>query len=128
MIGAIERFGVTHLALSRPALLAMVRVCEQVGDRRWGLESLEVVTCGGAPSPPIPPDAEAGEIPKAFIVRQPHSTLSQAQVMDFTNKQVTYYKKIRHVKFVNSIPRNATNKIFRRDLIKLATSTLSSKL
>lgn len=53
MIGAIERFGVTHLALSPPALLAMVRVCEQVGDRRRGLGSLEVVNCGGAPSPPV---------------------------------------------------------------------------
>ncbi|KAH7680863.1 Acyl-CoA synthetase protein [Dioscorea alata] len=279
MIGAIERFGVTHLALSPPALLAMVRVCEQVGDRKSGLGSLEVVICGGAPSPPVLirrfnglfpnvafqqgygltectggvfrclgleensrvgscgrliahceakvvdpesgvalppgkpgelwirgptimagyvgdseataavldsegwlktgdlcyidedgylfvvdrlkelikckgyqvppaeleqllqehpditeaavvpyPDEEAGQIPMAFIVRQSHSTLSEAQVMDFINKQVVHYKKIRRVKFVNFIPRNASGKILRRDLIKLATSTLSSKL
>lgn len=42
--------------------------------------------------------------------------------------QVAHYKRIRRVKFVNSIPRNASGKILRRDLIKLATSTLSSKL
>jgi len=35
------------------------------------------------------PDEEAGEIPMAFVVRQPGSMLNEKQVMDFVAKQVT---------------------------------------
>lgn len=35
------------------------------------------------------PDEEAGEIPMAFIVRRPGSTLSSVAVMDFVAKQVS---------------------------------------
>ena len=33
------------------------------------------------------PDEEAGEIPMAYIVRKPESTLTEAQVIDFIAKQ-----------------------------------------
>lgn len=33
------------------------------------------------------PDEEAGQVPMAFVVRQPQSTLSEAQVIDFVAKQ-----------------------------------------
>ncbi|KAJ0976985.1 hypothetical protein J5N97_012459 [Dioscorea zingiberensis] len=74
------------------------------------------------------PHEEAGQIPIAFILRRPHSTISETQVMDFINNQVAPYKKIRHVSFVNSIPRNAAGKILRKDLMRLATASLNSKL
>ena len=34
------------------------------------------------------PDEEAGEIPMAFVVRQPGSKIYKEQVMDFVAKQV----------------------------------------
>ena len=34
------------------------------------------------------PDEEAGEVPMAYIVRRPESTLDEAQVMDYIAKQV----------------------------------------
>lgn len=38
--------------------------------------------------------------------------------------QVAPYKRIRKVAFISSIPKNASGKILRKDLIKLATSKL----
>ncbi|KAF8390606.1 hypothetical protein HHK36_025133 [Tetracentron sinense] len=74
------------------------------------------------------PDEEAGQVPMAFVVRRPKSTLDEAQVMDFIAKQVAPYKKIRRVSFTNSIPKNAPGKILRKDLIKLALSSPTCRL
>lgn len=74
------------------------------------------------------PDDEAGQVPMAFIVRQPNSTLCEAEIMEFVDKQVAPYKKIRRISFVNSIPKNPAGKILRKDLIKLATNKINPKL
>ncbi|XXG89093.1 hypothetical protein AAC387_Pa12g1178 [Persea americana] len=68
------------------------------------------------------PDEEAGQVPMAFVVRQPQSALCEAQIIDFVAKQVAPYKKIRRVSFISSIPKTPTGKLLRKDLIKLATS------
>lgn len=70
------------------------------------------------------PDKEAGQFPMAYIVKGPGSTISEAAVMDFIAKQVAPYKRVRRVAFINSIPKNPSGKILRKDLIKLATSKL----
>lgn len=69
------------------------------------------------------PDDEAGQIPMAFVVRKSHSNLSEENVINFIAKQVSPYKKIRRVAFVNSIPKSPTGKILRKDLIQ-STSRL----
>ncbi|XP_031477922.1 4-coumarate--CoA ligase-like 5 isoform X1 [Nymphaea colorata] len=74
------------------------------------------------------PDDEAGQIPMAFVVRQPKSNLSETQVMGFIAKQVAPYKKVRRVAFVNSIPKTASGKILRRDLIQQALQSSKSRL
>ncbi|GKU98103.1 hypothetical protein SLEP1_g11149 [Rubroshorea leprosula] len=68
------------------------------------------------------PDKEAGQYPMAYIVRKPGSNLSGNELMDFVARQVAPYKRIRKVAFVDSIPKNPSGKILRKDLIKLATS------
>ncbi|KAK7381006.1 hypothetical protein VNO78_33529 [Psophocarpus tetragonolobus] len=70
------------------------------------------------------PDELAGQIPMAFVVRQPQSSLTAAEIMDFVAKRVTPYKKIRRVAFIDSIPKNAAGKILRKDLRKVALSRL----
>ncbi|KAL9306788.1 putative AMP-dependent synthetase/ligase, AMP-binding enzyme domain-containing protein [Arabidopsis thaliana] len=70
------------------------------------------------------PDKEAGQYPMAYVVRKHESNLSEKQVIDFISKQVAPYKKIRKVSFINSIPKTASGKTLRKDLIKLATSKL----
>ncbi|KAL6642614.1 hypothetical protein ACP70R_020795 [Stipagrostis hirtigluma subsp. patula] len=59
-------------------------------------------------------DEEAGEIPVAFVVKNAGSTLSCMQVMEHVAKQVSPYKKLRKVVFVESIPRSAAGKVLRR--------------
>ncbi|XP_062216871.1 4-coumarate--CoA ligase-like 4 [Phragmites australis] len=70
------------------------------------------------------PDREVGQFPMAYVMRKKGSTLSEREVMEFVAKQVAPYKKVRKVAFVTDIPKNASGKILRKDLIKLATSKL----
>ncbi|KAK8703089.1 hypothetical protein V6N13_021419 [Hibiscus sabdariffa] len=90
------------------------------------------------------PDEEAGQIPMAYIVRNPGSRLSEAQVIDFIAKQACFYnfnrkylflfslvapyKKIRRVAFIDSIPKSPAGKILRRELVNCSTSGGLSKL
>ncbi|GBC83374.1 Long-chain-fatty-acid--CoA ligase [bacterium HR10] len=62
------------------------------------------------------PDEEAGEVPKAFIVRK--ADVSAEAVMAYVAERVAPYKKIRRVEFVDQIPRSASGKILRRVLIE----------
>ncbi|KAK4481363.1 hypothetical protein RD792_012250 [Penstemon davidsonii] len=70
------------------------------------------------------PNKEAGQVPMAYVVRKTGSTLSENRIMDFIAKQVAPYKRIRRVAFVDSIPKNPSGKILRKDLIKLAISKI----
>ncbi|XP_037410623.1 4-coumarate--CoA ligase-like 3 [Triticum dicoccoides] len=59
-------------------------------------------------------DEEAGEIPVAFVVRRSGSHLTCVQVMEYVAKQVSPYKKVRKVIFVEAIPKSAAGKVLRR--------------
>ncbi|PWA42276.1 AMP-dependent synthetase/ligase, AMP-binding enzyme C-terminal domain protein [Artemisia annua] len=61
-------------------------------------------------------DDEAGEIPKACVVRKPGSKLTGEEVQNFIAKQVAPFKRIRKVEFIDIIPRAASGKILRREL------------
>ncbi|MCC6382786.1 MAG: AMP-binding protein [Dehalococcoidia bacterium] len=62
-------------------------------------------------------DEEAGEIPKACVVRRPAADVSAADLMEFVAARVNPMSRIREVEFVDSIPRNPSGKILRRELI-----------
>jgi 4-coumarate--CoA ligase len=61
-------------------------------------------------------DDFSGEVPVAFVVRVPGATLSEDDVKDYIAKQVVFYKKLHNVYFVDSIPKNPSGKILRKDL------------
>src|SRR3982750_4498667 len=53
------------------------------------------------------PDDEAGELPKAFIVRKPDATVTAEELQDFVKERVASYKQVRQVAFVDEIPKSA---------------------
>ncbi len=60
------------------------------------------------------PDEEAGELPKAFVVKK--SEVTAAELMAYVAGQVAPYKKLRALEFIDQIPKNASGKILRRVL------------
>jgi long-chain acyl-CoA synthetase len=61
-------------------------------------------------------DAEAGEIPRAFIVLRSNMRVSPNELMQFVAERVAGYKRIRAVEFIDAIPKNPSGKILRRVL------------
>jgi acyl-CoA synthetase (AMP-forming)/AMP-acid ligase II len=60
------------------------------------------------------PDAEAGELPKAFIVAATKATADE--LIEFVAARVAPYKRIRLVEFIDEIPKAPSGKILRRKL------------
>ena len=60
------------------------------------------------------PDAEAGELPKAFVVLEPGHHPDEQSVMDHVAEHVARYKRIRTLEFVAEIPKSASGKILHR--------------
>ena len=61
-------------------------------------------------------DDEAGEVPKAYVVVT--APLEAADVTGFVARRVAPYKRLRHVEFVESIPKSPSGKILRRVLVE----------
>jgi acyl-CoA synthetase (AMP-forming)/AMP-acid ligase II len=64
------------------------------------------------------PDAEAGEVPKAFVVRRPGAAVDAAGLEAFVAERVAGHKRVRAVEFVDEIPRSPSGKILRRVLVE----------
>ncbi|MGZ0228713.1 MAG: AMP-binding protein [Acidimicrobiales bacterium] len=62
------------------------------------------------------PDDEAGELPKAYIVKSPGADIDEQWVKDYVSEKVATYKQIRLVEFIDEIPKSASGKILRRFL------------
>ncbi|XP_035686649.1 4-coumarate--CoA ligase 1-like [Branchiostoma floridae] len=61
-------------------------------------------------------DEEAGEVPKAFVVKKTDDVTEQ-EIVDYVAGKVAPFKKLRGgVEFVNEIPKSASGKILRRTL------------
>jgi acyl-CoA synthetase (AMP-forming)/AMP-acid ligase II len=61
-------------------------------------------------------DEEAGEVPKAFVVKK--AEVTEAALMDFVAQQVAPYKRIREIEIVDQIPKSPSGKILRRILVE----------
>jgi len=62
------------------------------------------------------PDAEAGEVPSAFVVLRPGASATSEEITQFVAERVAPFKRIRHLNFVDAIPKSASGKILRRML------------
>jgi acyl-CoA synthetase (AMP-forming)/AMP-acid ligase II len=69
-------------------------------------------------------DADAGEIPKAFVVLRVDAAgnapanASATEIMTFVAERVSPYKKVRRVEFVDAVPKSPSGKILRRLLVQ----------
>jgi long-chain acyl-CoA synthetase len=61
------------------------------------------------------PDPEAGEVPKAFVVRKDPALTSEA-LLAWARGRLAGYKTLHEVQFVEAIPKTASGKILRRVL------------
>src|SRR5437763_13349881 len=52
-------------------------------------------------------EATGEELPKAFIVRAPGSSISEQDVMDYAASRLAPHKKIRAVEFIEAVPKSA---------------------
>jgi acyl-CoA synthetase (AMP-forming)/AMP-acid ligase II len=68
------------------------------------------------------PDEDAGEVPKAFVVTR--APIDPDELMAWVAERVAPYKKIRLVEFIDVIPKSASGKILRRELIERDRSAL----
>jgi long-chain acyl-CoA synthetase len=84
------------------------------------LEELLFATPGVAAAAVVGrPDPEAGELPVAYVVRRADDTgaaLTVAGVMGVINDQVTPYKRLRDVVFVDALPVSPAGKVLKREL------------
>jgi acyl-CoA synthetase (AMP-forming)/AMP-acid ligase II len=64
------------------------------------------------------PDAEAGEVPKAFVVEAPDVGVSADEIKNFVADRVAPQKKVRRVEFIEEVPKTASGKILRRELVE----------
>ncbi|HEX7332893.1 MAG TPA: 4-coumarate--CoA ligase family protein [Pyrinomonadaceae bacterium] len=63
------------------------------------------------------PDDEAGEVPKGIIVLK--EPAEPQAILDFVAERVAPFKRIRHVEFVDKIPKSPSGKILRRVLVEM---------
>jgi acyl-CoA synthetase (AMP-forming)/AMP-acid ligase II len=64
------------------------------------------------------PHLEGGEIPKALVVLREGLQASPEELMAFVAEKVAPYKKIREVEYLSEIPKTASGKTLRRELIE----------
>jgi long-chain acyl-CoA synthetase len=62
------------------------------------------------------PDANKGEIAKAYIVLKPGATADAPAILDYCRQHLAAYKMPREVQFVPALPTTSSGKIMRRQL------------
>jgi len=62
------------------------------------------------------PDGRLGEVPAAAVKKRKGSSLSESELLDFCRERMAGFKIPRHIRFVETMPLNSSNKINRKVL------------
>lgn len=61
-----------------------------------------------------------GEVPRAFVVKKKSSNVTEKELHAFVDERLSDYKRLRGgIQFVDSVPKNSTGKLMRRQLKEL---------
>ena len=72
-------------------------------------------------------DDDAGELPRAYVVKKENSNLTEQDVLDWVAEHVAPHKKLRGgVIFTDVIPKTASGKILRKDVVAMDRELHSS--
>jgi acyl-CoA synthetase (AMP-forming)/AMP-acid ligase II len=74
------------------------------------------------------PDERWGEVPKAIVVRRPGSAVSEEELLEFGRTRIARFKVPRSVNFVDTLPRNTSGKVLKRELRRPYWENRTSKL
>ena len=70
------------------------------------------------------PDDEAGEVPKGIVVLK--EPAAPEAILEFVAERVAPHKRIRHLEFVDKIPKSPSGKILRRVLVDMEKQKMAS--
>ena len=62
------------------------------------------------------PDARMGEVALAYLVARPGHAIAESEVIAWTKARIANFKAPRHVRVVESLPRNALGKVLKHQL------------
>ncbi len=62
------------------------------------------------------PDERLGEVGCAFVVPPPDQTPTETEVIGWARERMANFKVPRHVRFVDQLPRNASQKVLKDEL------------
>jgi 4-coumarate--CoA ligase len=62
------------------------------------------------------PDAEAGELPKAFVTPVEGETVTLEEIQELVAQHLVSYKQIKVLEVIEEIPKSAAGKILRKEL------------
>ncbi|KAG9201606.1 hypothetical protein G6514_005613 [Epicoccum nigrum] len=72
---------------------------------------------------------EGTESPRAYIVLKPGSRLGESELQSYMRERLAGYKELAGgVRFVDSIPKNASGKILKKDLKEIARREMTARL
>ncbi|MEM4523443.1 MAG: AMP-binding protein [Nitrososphaeria archaeon] len=72
-------------------------------------------------------DETFGEIPVCFVVLKKGVQITERELMDFVNKNLEFYEKVRKIIIVDSLPISEVGKILKRELRNKLTKSVKSE-
>jgi long-chain acyl-CoA synthetase len=64
------------------------------------------------------PDPKRGETVKAWIVKKPGDNTTEAEIMEWSKKELAAYKYPRIIEFRSELPKTTVGKVLKRELVK----------
>jgi len=62
------------------------------------------------------PDERLGEEVKAYVVRRPDSSITEAELIEWARGEMAAFKYPRAIEFRDALPMSATGKVLKREL------------